>query len=457
VGIQLDWEIENERTRNTHSGEDPEGRARRGQAFRRLLIVLLAMTALAGCVVWLISWRINEAENQVRSNLVITVENEVAALRIGDRAAFTSIQRSDSQGWLDNQQLIYDAYQALKTSANVVLSGRVLNSEIDGPRGRVQVEEIIDGVQYIRTWFYFLYEDGWRHVPADYTFWGSANERSVDNLTIRYFAVDTPFADVLAATLPGWLAQGCALVTCSAVPTLTIEVVPDDGIEADWASEDSNRIRLSSPFIGPARTDALFASGQQLRVGGLLAERLVETTNPVQPFAFADARYLRQALISFMVERFTGIETNAFSIETLAGTYGDQAVTTLLATLTADSSAQALAAAAGVTSIEQLNIDWRDYLTWRLALEQEVIAARDEANYLALYDTADAGVRDLALARYGIGTSGEIWVITEASQETDASGSIILRASASVRAANGAERVESVLFRLADGVWRRAS
>ncbi|MDX2137928.1 MAG: hypothetical protein SF123_07510 [Chloroflexota bacterium] len=457
MGIQLDWEIENERTRNMHSGEDPEGRARRAQAFRRLLIVLLAMTALAGCIIWLISWRITEAENQVRSNLVITVENEVAALRIGDRAAFTSIQRSDSQVWLDNQQLIYNAYQTLKTSANVVLSGRVLNSEIDGPRGRVQVEEIIDGVQYVRTWFYFLYDDGWRHVPADYTFWGAASERSVETLTIRYFAVDAPFADVLAETLPRWLAQGCALVACPALPTMSVEVVPDEGIEADWTSEDPNRLQLSSPFIGPARTDALFTSGQQLRVGGLVAERLVETSNPVQPLLFADARYLRQAVISFMVERFTGIETNAFTIETLAETYGDQTVTTLLANLTPDASAQALAAAAGVSSIEQLSIDWRDYLTWRLALEQEVIAARDEANFLTLYDTADVGVRDLALARYNIGATGETWVVTQVVQETDAAGNILHRASAIVRAANGAERAESVLFRLVDGMWRRAS
>jgi hypothetical protein len=110
-----------------------------------------------------------------------------------------------------------------------------------------------------------------------------------------------------------------------------------------------------------------------------------------------------------------------------------------------------------VSSLDQLEIDWRDYLTWRLALEQEVVVARDEANFLALYDTADVAARDLAIARYSLGATGESWVITQVGRETDATGLPVLRASATVTAANGAERVEAVVFRLINDLWRRVS
>ena len=50
-------------------------------------------------------------------------------------------------------------------------------------RGRgCEVEEIIGGVPYGRVWFYWRYDDGWRHVPPDYTFWGDARTVEADGV-----------------------------------------------------------------------------------------------------------------------------------------------------------------------------------------------------------------------------------------------------------------------------------
>jgi hypothetical protein len=95
-------------------------------------------------------------------------------------------------------------------------------------------------------------------------------------------------------------------------------------------------------------------------------------------------------------------------------------------------------------------------LTWRLTLEAEMIAGRDDG-FLALYATAEPGVSDIAIARYNNGATGERWVVNEAVRGADAAGVPTLQASATVRASDGGERVESVQFRLVDGVWRRAS
>ena len=154
MGIRLDWEIESERERVQTVRDDQQAARRRLRAFRRLLLFTLLLVGIGCALVALVAWRLDAVDQQIRQNLIATVENEVAALRIGDRSAFTNIQRSDSDIWLQSQQQLYDTYQTLKSSAQVTLSGRTLDVAIDGPRGRVLVEEIIDGVAYSRLWFF---------------------------------------------------------------------------------------------------------------------------------------------------------------------------------------------------------------------------------------------------------------------------------------------------------------
>jgi hypothetical protein len=456
MGIKLDWEIESERERVRTAGEDPTVRQKRARAFRRLVLFTLLLILIVGGIAWLVGERLRFADEQIRQSLIATVENEVAALRIGDRRTYTDIQRSDNAAWLESQQQLYDAYQTLKTTSNITLSGRVIATEVDGARGRALVEEIIDGIPYGRLWFYFRYTDGWRHVPPDYTFWGEARTVESEGFALRYFAVDEPLAVEVAARVPAWNAAACALLACPTVPTLTVEIVPDDLQLIGWDDNDLWRLRMPSPFTRVARLDAIFTADQQTTLAALLAERLVTITQPIQPTYPVDALYLRQAIISYTVERMTGVETNAFSIDSLATTYGDAAVARLLAGLTADAGMGALAAAAEQPSLDLLTLDWRDLLSWRLALESELIANRNDVSFLPLYDTNDPIVRDLALARYNAGATGEAWVVTEAVRETDALGVPVLRATASVSGTAG-ERIETVFFRLVDGTWKRAS
>src|SRR5690606_7274368 len=116
-------------------------------------------------VVYLVLQRWEQVNQQLEQLLSDTVQAEVTAIRLGDLTAFEERQRSATGDWANTQRQLFDDYQTLKTTSNIVLSGHVVDAEIDGQRGRVQVEEIIDGVPYIQTWFYWRYEDGWFHVP----------------------------------------------------------------------------------------------------------------------------------------------------------------------------------------------------------------------------------------------------------------------------------------------------
>jgi hypothetical protein len=213
---------------------------------------------------------------------------------------------------------------------------------------------------------------------------------------------------------------------------------------------------LPSPFTGAARLYNLFTPEAQMQTAALIAGRLVALAQPAEPQPNADAAYLRQAIISWLVKRFTGQETNAFSIDSLAQVYGEAAVGRLLLSMAPDATMGVLASAAGASSLAEMSLDWRDLLTWRLTLEARLIAERGDAAFLALYDTSDALAQNLAFQRYAAGSLGETWVVTSTVREADANGLPLVRATALVRAPAGDRTVE-VVFRLVDGVWKRAN
>jgi hypothetical protein len=186
-------------------------------------------------------------------------------------------------------------------------------------------------------------------------------------------------------------------------------------------------------------------------VANLLSERLVSAFTPTYP---SDAYYLRQAVISWLVKRFAEIETNSFLISSLAERYGDAAVGRLLLAMQPESPVSVLSQVTG-TSLDAASLDWRDFLTWRLAVEDELILSRDEANFLALYDTVDPAVRDQAYARFSSADPGEPRTVTAVIPQQNASGVPELRAVVDVGSPVTSQ--EEIIFRLADGVWKRAS
>lgn len=451
MGIRLDWEIEAEREHIRGAGEDPESKRQRWRARRRLFVVLFIALLLVGAVVGGIILRLRYVDWQIEQMLRDTVDAEVAALRLGDQTAFLAIQRSATEDWIQQQARAFEDYQTLKMTTDANLTGRVLDATVDRQRGRVWVEEIINNVPYGRIWFYWRYEDGWRHVPPDYTFWGSPASYNADSVTVNYLAVDEVVARAVGDGLAGWINTGCAVLACTTPPALTVEIVPDDTLIAHWSAPWT--LRMPSPFLAAARLDNPFAPTMQVETAPKLADHLVAYVRDWQPAAAADSSYLKSALITWLAGRFTGSEGGSPLMETLARNYSDAAVTRLIAASRSDSSIDVLNTAAGTTSLHQLNVDWRDFLSWRLNLENELIAQRDEAGFMALYDTGDESVRVQASGRFNSGARTERRRVVAVALETGANGVPQLRTSAEWE--GGVQ--ENILFRLVNGVWRRAS
>jgi hypothetical protein len=452
MGIRLDWEIEAEQEHRQQSGgEDPETRRKRRRARLRFLLVLFVMLALIGGVVSAVVLRLRQVDWQMEQLLRDTVSAEVAALRLGDHVAYLDMQRSATNDWLQRQDANFARYQTLKQTHNLNLSGRIINSTVDGQRGRVQIEEIIDGVPFGRMWFYWRYDDGWRHVPPDYTFWGDAKTVEASGVQVSYHAVDEAIAQAIAPEMSDWLKIGCAALNCASSPQLNVEIVPTEGTNMSWSPNDLWAMEIPSPLIDSMRLDQPFDIGMKIKAANLLAERLVGNFSPAYP---SDAYYLRQAVVSWLVKRFAQVETNSFLISSLADKYGDPAVGQLWGVLQPDSNVGVISQVTG-TALDLSYLDWRDFLTWRLTVENELIARQDEADFLALYNTSDDYVRGQAYVRYAAGASSKPHTVISAISERDTNNTPQLRAV--VQVGDPANRQEEVIFRLIDGVWKRAS
>jgi hypothetical protein len=464
VSIRLDWEIEAEQAHQAQTaGEDPASKHQRRMARLRLLgfvgLVLFVLATIAALVIW----RLRSVDQEIEQLLRDTVDAEVAALRLGDSNSFLAAQCSASDDWILAQQEAFNTYQSLMVERDVQLTGRILAVTVENARARVQVEEIIDGTPYTRTWFYWRYQDdrceGWRHVPPDYTFWGELRTYVGDGVSVRYRTVDKPMAAAVGLRIEEWLRTGCAALSCADdMPEVTIEIVADDALQVGWSVNDPWLLQLPSPYVTRARSDIPFELGMQIEVANLIAERLVsQASNGVQPTYPADVYYLRQAVISWLVGRFAQIDTHSFLIMSLAQNYGDDSIGRLLRAMQPDSDVRLLNAVIGVASLEQANLDWRDFLTWRLTVEGELIERHDESSFLALYDTRDEVVRTTAYERFNGAPTGETRVVVSLSPlEMGIDGSPQVRAIVHIREGE-ALRQEEALFRLADGLWKRAN
>lgn len=469
MGIQLDWNIESEKDRRSAHHEDPQHREARRRALVRLLILVVALLLVIALIVFLISQRLQQVEAQIVARLSQTVQAEVAALRIGDQDAYLMRQRSASEAWQRAQLALFYDYQQRMQSSDIVLTGRILDVAVDGPRGRVQVEEIERGAPYVRTWFYWNYDEqrdeqgrvvlpsGWYHVPPDYTFWGEERRLDAGQFTVRYQAVDAPFAEAVMNRLQAWAQYACGVLTCGTLQPIVVDILPTGVEEPRWQEGENWQLVLPSPYAGRARADQPFTTDMQIEVATLLADRLVLHAAGGQPAVYPrDAFYLRSAVVSWLVGRFVQVNTNAFLIESVVQRYGESTVGRLVAELPPDADMNALAALLNVGDVSQAGLDWRDFFTWRLNLEAQLISRGDEANWRALYDLRDEATTAAAYSRYNAPASGGQVVVTGITPQTGADGSAEAVALAYYETEN-TYREERVLFRLVDNVWRRAN
>ena len=421
----------------------------------RLLLGVLTVVGVFGALAGLVWWRLNNVDGNIRRSLADTVSAEVTALRIADRPGYMNVQRADDDVWRQVQADRFDAYQDLKTRYDVQLTGEVLDVTLDGPRGRVQVQEIIDGVPYVQTWFYWRYsERGWRHVAPDYTFWGEADTQTQGNVTVDYHAVDAPLAEAMMAQLPGWLERGCAVLGCTMTPQVTVEIVSQEGIDVQWSESDPWRLIVPSVYIGRARLDRPFDTGLRVRVAELLVSRLASQSANVAPVTYpSDTFYVRESAQTWLVGAFSETDRGSYLIDSYVARYGQQALQTALATLQPESNLNVLAAAAGVDSVAALAVDWRDYLTWRLAVEADLNAQRDQTGFNALYDMSDAAAAQAATVNFNQPPVQDREVIAVQGGQ-DAQGTPILQATARVGTGDSASE-QMVVFRLVGGSWKR--
>lgn len=456
MGLRYDWEIEAEKTRVQRSGEGPVfARKRRAAQLRFLIFIMFVLGIFAGIVGFVVI-RLQSVEREIEQSLRSTVEAEVTALRLGDFSSFSTIQRSASPDWLHFQQQIFNQYQDLKMQQDVQLSGEISDIQVDRTRARVNVQEIVNGVPYTRVWFYWHYDDGWRHVPPDYTFWGETEVQKIQNVTVRYKMVDKFFGKAVAERVATWFQTTCATLACASVPEITVEIIPDETLQVNWVSGDQWWLQVPSPYVRRARSDMPFDVDGQIAVAEKIADRLItQASNNLQPVYPADAVYLRQAVIQWLVGQMVQVNSNSYLIDSLTTNYGVQAVGQLLAAFRPDSTIGLLAQVTQ-KSLEQTGLDWRDYLTWRLGVEDDLLQKRDEANFLALYDTRDSAVRDLAYSRFNTVENAIKKTVTSVRMEVGSDASVSLRTVVEIGEGTVVQQSE-VIFRLADGVWKRVN
>ncbi|MBK8026486.1 MAG: hypothetical protein IPK19_35140 [Chloroflexi bacterium] len=457
MGIKLDWEIDARQGNTLRVGEDPDSkRQRRVTQFRFLLV--LAIFVLAGAaIIGIVLLRLREVDGAIQRQLHTTVGAEVTALRLGDLTAFLDVQwraedTSLTEVWIAEQTRSFDAYQALKQDASrsVNLTGRIIDTTIESQNGRVHVEEIVDGIPYGRVWFYWRFDEGWRHVPPAYGFWGQPHVAQGERFRVSYQDVDAPIAAAIAAELPRWIELTCGVFDCAPMPEWTVEIVPDDRLVAGWAADGSWRLRLPSPYIERARLDQPFDPSLKVTLATLWVDRWLSSYQASAP---SDAAYLRDSIGSYLIEQLAGIDTGAHLLTSLADNYSVDVLRRIMLLLSPQTTIAAVGQAANQPLLGELNADWRDFLAYRLRAEAALIGQRAETAFYALYDTTDSGVMATAQSRFASGPSNTLVEVESALPEQSADGTVTLRAT--VIHSGGA--AETVLFRLVEGVWKRAS
>jgi hypothetical protein len=454
LSIKLDWQIEAERIQERAS-EPPEERARRRRQFKRLILIAALLIFFLSVALVLTLLRLEDVDNQLRQSLVDTLQAELTALRIGSYGDYMQLQRSAGENWYIVQGERFQAYQRLKIEGDLVLSGTVFDATVDGQRGRVLFEEVIKGVPHKAVWFYWRYVDGWRHVPSDYTFWGEARTLRDDLITVRYRQLDEESARVLLERTARWWRQSCQILGNSACPNLELEIVPNPTLQVAWDAAALERLLVPSPL---ARQDRLALSNPlpyeiEDTVAAYLAGRQVDlATGGVRPRRSTDAAWLHQTLIEWLAANYTGrVDTLRLAfIQSLRDSYGDSALAAVAHALSLESDISLVAQALG-QPLEQLSLDWRPFFQWRLEVERQLIVQNDLAALQALWDVSEPSTQRLLQQRVSAFAQPNAQVVAAAI--TTAADGIPRALVQALRA----DQIETLIFRLRDGTWKRSA
>ena len=453
--IRLEWNVETQKIDKFDSEDPIAKRGRRRRALRLLMLIGVVLAVLTFGVL-VVRQRLLDVQSQLEQLLRETVHAETAALRIGDINTFLAAQDSASDTWRQRQQSVFREYSELKARHDVDLTGAILDLEIDGERGRVVVEEIVNGVRYAQVWFYRNLGDGWRHVTPDFSFWGQERRLETDALSILYFDLDERFAQAISEAVGGWLRRGCQILRCDSMPKLAIVVVKDSAQPVSWARDGTATLLVLSPAGGRMSLDAPFDQNRQGLVAEALAEVLIRLrTDGRQDVYPQDADYLRLSVAAYLVKQFLDAEGGDSLVDSLASLYGEEKVAELVDHLAPAASMAILQLVIG-GALEEAPLDWRDFVKWRLNTEADLIESGAEGDLLNLYDTGDEDVWQTAQQRYRSKIMFRPRAVLDQAIARAPDGSAQLRVTVIADVgANDEERV--VLFNLVDGVWKRAN
>ncbi len=452
--IRFEWDVESQQIERFDS-EDLESKRRRRRNALLLAALIGLLLATIALILLFVRQRIHEVETQYAQLLQDTVKAEVAALRIGDLNSFLNLQDSEDADWINRQRLMFQRYGDLKSSGAIELTGSILAVDIAAEHARALVQEDINKLPYARLWFYRRNGDGWRHVAPDYSFWGEPDSIESSDVLVNFRGADREFARQVSAALQDWIASGCAILDCGDLPKLSVEIDPQATSEIAWMNEPAIRLQIRSPYVDIARADTPFDGRLQLLASRMLAERLIDAHTGELAVAYPhDAYYLRGAAIAWLSEVFTRLDSGAVLMRSLAENYDDDTVARMLTKLYATSDMSILEAALA-QPLEGASLDWRDFIEWRLALENELFSARRQNEWLSLYDTSDAQVRQVAYERYSRSESAPDYRVIDQLIWSKPDGGSQLRVTVRARVDSVADEI--ILFNLVNSVWKRAS
>ena len=453
--IRFEWNIESHRI-DKSDGEDPLAKRRRRRNVVRLLLLLALLLTMIALGILLIKQRLMDVENQFAQLLQDTVKAEVAALRIGDLNSWLASQASEDESWIGQQRAMFQQYSDLKAAGAIELTGDILAVHIDGDLARVLVQENVYDQPYSRLWFYRRTDSGWLHIAPDRSFWGEAQQFIGDGVRVNYLAVDRQFATDLGMTLKDWLRRACSVFLCGDLPPMVVEVVLESDTAVAWRDERNLRLAVRSPYLDIARADTPFDSVFQYQTSQLLAARIVNAHTNYRAAAYPhDALFLRKAATDWLAAWLTSENQSASLMGSLTDHYGAAAVAQLLTNLSATDSMATLQRVIP-NPLEQANLDWGDFIEWRLELESELTAARAEAEWLRLYHTTDDKVRRAAYDRFNQNEPPQAFKVVDQLLWKSDAGYPQLRVSVEFDQASQLQE-EIILFNLVNDVWKRSS
>lgn len=412
MGIQLDWQVEADQSQMS-AQEDPERKKQRRRDRRNIILASLALATCLCAGIMAAAWRLRVVEERDKEDLTAAVEAELAAIRVGDPQAFSDMQRSGDENFLERQGALFEEYQTFKVAGRLNSAFEILDIQIEGERsekGRVLIQEIIDGAPYQQVWFYWRYEPrddddsqaGWRHVPPDVEFWGEEKTIENDHSRVTYHAVDAAIAEPLAEKLEAWWVMGCTLLVCPSAPDdLEFVIDPKAGVDRAWEPSEGWRLRVVSPYLNnrvPASTPIPSAFEQDIAT--MIAQRLLThaTSGGLQfpenePIDY-DSTWVKYQLLDWLVAQFLG-QPSPF-MDSLVQTFGESVPDAIARSIGSNQPLNQIAPALAAANLKDIEIgrlglvQWQAFFLWRMQLERDRLQQVDMGNFFALYEGGEA-------------------------------------------------------------------